>query len=151
MAAIRLMETKDLHTVAELEQECFTVPWSMTLLSDCLDSPLDKVWVLEEGGKIAGYCNFRVTAGEGELMRIAVLPAARGRGYGRDLMEILAEYARANRVDEISLEVRASNAAAISLYKSYGFKIEAVRKRYYSNPVEDALIMWRRGVEIITT
>ena len=111
MAAIRLMETKDLHTVAELEQECFTVPWSMTLLSDCLDSPLDKVWVLEEGGKIAGYCNFRV----------------------------------------ISLEVRASNAAAISLYKSYGFKIEAVRKRYYSNPVEDALIMWRRGVEIITT
>ena len=84
-------------------------------------------------------------------MRIAVLPAARGRGYGRDLMEILAEYARANRVDEISLEVRASNAAAISLYKSYGFKIEEVRKRYYSNPVENALIMWRRGVEIITT
>lgn len=80
MAAIRLMETKDLHTVAELEQECFTVPWSMTLLSDCLDSPLDKVWVLEEGGKIAGYCNFRVIAGEGELMRIAVLPAARGGG-----------------------------------------------------------------------
>lgn len=151
MAEIRLMETKDLPVVAEVEQKCFTVPWSMTLLSECLGSPLDKVWVLEEGGKIEGYCNFRVIAGEGELMRIAVLPASRGRGYGRELMEILAEYARANRVEEISLEVRASNSAAINLYKSYGFKIEAVRKRYYSSPVEDALIMWRRGVEIITT
>lgn len=80
MAAIRLMETKDLHTVAELEQECFTVPWSMTLLSDCLDSPLDKVWVLEEGGKIAGYCNFRVIAGEGELMADCRSSCGKGEG-----------------------------------------------------------------------
>lgn len=144
MASIRLMELKDLQDVAELEQKSFTVPWSGKLLEDCLESPLDKVWVLEEDGKIRGYCNLRVIAGEGELMRIAVLPASRGRGYGRELMEILAEYARTNQVEEISLEVRASNSAAINLYKSYGFKTEAVRKRYYTDPDEDALIMWRR-------
>lgn len=144
MASIRLMELKDLQDVAELEQKSFTVPWSGKLLEECLVSPLDKVWVLEDEGKIKGYCNFRVIAGEGELMRIAILPASRGRGYGRELMEILAEYARINQVEEISLEVRASNSAAINLYKSYGFKIEAVRKRYYTDPAEDALIMWRR-------
>lgn len=144
MASIRLMELKDLQDVAELEQKSFTVPWSGKLLEECLESPLDKVWVLEEDGKIMGYCNFRVIAGEGELMRIAVLPGSRGRGYGRELMEILAEYASINQVEEISLEVRASNSAAINLYKSYGFKTEAVRKRYYTDPAEDALIMWRR-------
>lgn len=144
MAAIRLMAPGDLAAVTELEQKSFTVPWSERLLAECLESPFDKVWVLEEDGGIEGYCNFRVIAGEGELMRIAVRPAKRGRGYGRKLMEILAEYARANQVEEISLEVRASNLHAISLYKSYGFKIEAVRKRYYTDPEEDALIMWRR-------
>lgn len=145
MASIRLMELKDLQDVAELEQKSFTVPWSGKLLEECLESPFDKVWVLEEGGKIKGYCNFRVIAREGELMRIAVLPASRGRGYGRELMEILAEYASINQVEEISLEVRASNSSAINLYKSYGFKTEAVRKRYYTDPAEDALIMWRRN------
>lgn len=144
MTAIRLMEPEDLSSVTELEQKSFTVPWSEALLSECLKSPYDKVWILENDGKIEGYCNFRVIAGEGEVMRIAVRPSVRGRGYGRKLMETMAEYASANQVEEVSLEVRASNLPAISLYKSYGFKIEAVRKRYYTDPAEDALIMWSR-------
>lgn len=144
MAYIREMVSEDLPAVTWLEEKSFTVPWSEDLILDALESPLDRMWVLVEDEYIAGYCNFRVIAGEGELMRIAVAPEARGRGYGRKLMEHLEKDARDHQVEDITLEVRASNEAAIGLYKSRGFQVEAVRKRYYTHPVEDAFIMWRR-------
>lgn len=109
-----------------------------------MESLLDRLWVLEENGAVVGYCNFRIIAGEGELMRIAVDPAFRGRGYARKLMEQLEREADKNQVRAMTLEVRASNETAIHLYESCGFQTEAVRKRYYTHPVEDALIMWRR-------
>ena len=84
-------------------------------------------------------------SGEGELMRIAVLPEYRGRGYSRKLMERLEESARAAGAQELTLEVRESNEAALHLYKSCGFRVEAVRKDYYRNPKENALILWKRG------
>lgn len=144
MAYIREMVSEDLPEVICLEEKSFTVPWSEDLLEDALESSLDRLWVLEENGGIVGYCNFRVIVGEGELMRIAVDPAYRGRGYARKLMEQLEKEADENQVGAITLEVRASNDPAIHLYKSYGFQTEAVRKGYYTHPVEDALIMWRR-------
>jgi ribosomal-protein-alanine N-acetyltransferase len=83
-----------------------------------------------------------VIAGEGELMRIAVHPELRGRGLSRKLMDQLEETAREKGAEALTLEVRKSNRTAIELYKSYGFGEEAVRKNYYENPAEDALIMW---------
>lgn len=144
MAYIREMVPEDLAVVADLEKVCFSVPWSEILLQEALECPLDHIWVLEEEMQVVGYCDFRVIAGEGELMRIAVSPKAQGRGYGRKLMEHLEADARACQAEEITLEVRASNESAIRLYKACGFQTEAVRKRYYTHPVEDALIMWRR-------
>lgn len=149
---IRKMAPKDIATVARLESRSFTVPWPEALLEDCLNSRIDKVWVLEESDHVSktpvlcGYCNFRIIAGEGELMRIAVAPEFRGRGYARNLMGILVADARQNQVSAITLEVRSSNLSAINLYKSYGFVIEAVRRNYYTKPVEDGLIMWRRHI-----
>ncbi|MEG1781299.1 MAG: ribosomal protein S18-alanine N-acetyltransferase [Clostridium sp.] len=148
------MEQRDLPAVAELETICFSVPWSMELLEACLENSLDRIWVLdiepetgsESESEIAAYCNFRVIAGEGELMRIAVRPELRGRGYARNLMETLVADARDSRTTAVTLEVRASNLSAVSLYKSYGFQIEAVRRDYYTHPVEDALIMWNREI-----
>ncbi len=144
MAYIREMVPEDLAAVAELEKACFSVPWSEILLQEALESPLDHIWVLEEEVQVVGYCDFRVIAGEGELMRIAVSPAVQGRGFGRKLMEQMEADARESQAEEITLEVRASNEPAIRLYKACGFQTEAVRKRYYTHPVEDALIMWRR-------
>ena len=107
---------------------------------------LDEAWILEtETGEPAAYANFRFLSGEGELMRIAVLPEYRGRGYSRKLMERLEESARAAGAQELTLEVRESNEAALHLYKSCGFRVEAVRKDYYRNPKENALILWKRG------
>lgn len=144
------MEVGDLPVVAELERSCFAVPWSEGLIGECLDGSIDKVWVLEIRTQaeypplIIGYCNFRVIAGEGELMRIAVSREYRGRGYARKLMENLVADAIENQVQAVTLEVRASNLFAVNLYKAYGFQIEAVRRGYYTEPTEDALIMWRR-------
>ena len=154
---IRKMESKDVAALTNMEQQCFTDPWSEKMMADLLDSSWDEVWVLEESESgdgtenLVGYINYRFIAGEGELMRIAVLPSMRGRGYSRKLMDVMVKAAAENGVSDITLEVRAGNAPAIGLYKSYGFVSEAVRKGDYDNPTEDADIMWLRGLPSIPT
>lgn len=159
--SLRSMEERDLAAAAELERLSFSAPWSEAILRESLESRLDFLWVLEqadgagesaeqageerktgENRSLAGYCNLRVIAGEGELMRIAVHPELRGRGLSRKLMDQLEKAAREQGAEALTLEVRKSNRTAVELYKSYGFREEAVRKNYYENPVEDALIMW---------
>lgn len=141
---IRRMEEKDLPLIADLETVCFTESWSYGILEAGIHSPYDIYFVLEQDGRILGYANLRILAGEGEIQRIAVLPEFRRLGVGRKLMDAMVEHARANQVCAITLEVRAGNEPARNLYESYGFVSEAVRKGYYRNPAEDAIIMWRR-------
>lgn len=135
-----------MSAVRELELMCFPDAWSETLLLQGLGSRLDMFWVLEEDGRICGYANLRIVAGEGEVERIAVHPDCRGRGFGRELMEEMVSFARKQGVKEMTLEVRAGNETAISLYTSSGFVKEAVRRGYYREPLEDAVIMWNRGI-----
>ena len=103
MAYIREMVPEDLTAVAELEKACFSVPWSEILLQEALESALDHIWVLEEEAQVVGYCDFRVIAGEGELMRIAVSPAVQGRGFGRKRMDQMEADATARQTEEITL------------------------------------------------
>lgn len=149
---IRRMEERDIPEVAELERICFSESWSERILESGLHSPYDVYYVFEQEGKILGYCNLRVLAGEGEVQRIAVHPDSRRLGVGRKMMDAMVEYAICERAYAISLEVREGNTAARNLYESYGFAGEAVRKAYYHNPTEDAVIMWKRDLpETITT
>lgn len=143
---IRRMAEHDLPLVAELEKRCFTESWSYGILEAGLHSPYDVYFVLEQNGQILGYANLRILAGEGEIQRIAVLPEFRRLGAGRKLMDAMVGYAREKQVYAITLEVRAGNQAARNLYESYGFTGEAMRKGYYRNPPEDAVIMWLRRV-----
>ena len=151
MAAFRRAEEKDLAALCAIEERCFGTPWSETTLKEMLESPLDLVFMAElpdmpgEEGHTAGYLNFRVIAGEGELMRVAVLPEQRGCGNAAGLMEEMMAAAETMGVSDITLEVRASNVPALKLYDRFGFKAEAVRKNYYDHPQEDAVIEWRRG------
>ncbi len=144
---IRRMSGADLETVAELEKLCFSEPWSYRILEAGVHSPYDVYYVWEQEGRVLGYCNLRVLAGEGEIERIAVHPDCRRLGLGRKMMEAMEAYASARGVSAVSLEVRKSNAAARNLYESCGFAAEAVRKGYYRNPAEDAVIMWKRRAE----
>lgn len=143
---IRRMQAGDLEQVAELEKCCFSESWSYRLLEAGLYSDYDIYYVFEQEEKILGYCNLRILAGEGEVQRIAVLPQYRGRGLGRKMMEAMMNISRENQVTAVSLEVRESNTAARSLYESYGFAEEAVRKDYYHEPTENAVIMWNRNL-----
>lgn len=146
VTVIRRMCIDDISAVYNLEQLCFTDPWSKDLLRQGIEQDFDVFWVIEEAGELCGYANLRVIAGEGEIMRLAVHPFCRGRGYGRKLMEQMEAFSRERGVSEVTLEVRAGNKTAINLYESCGFVKEAVRGGYYREPVEDALILWKRGI-----
>ena len=149
---LRKMEDRDVGSIVLLEQTCISDPGAEKMVADLIDSSWDEVWVLEaEEDGVVGYINFRFIAGEGELMRIAVLPNLRGRGLSRKLMDKMVESASKNAVTDMTLEVRAGNEPAIGLYRAYGFVSEAVRKGYYHNPTEDALIMWVHDMPSIPT
>ena len=143
---IRKMESRDLEQVAELEKVCFSEAWSWKLLEAGIHSPYDVSYVFEQDEQILGYCNLRILAGEGEIQRIAVLPPFRRLGVARKLMDAMVDFAVENKAAAVTLEVRESNRPARNLYESYGFTAEAVRKGYYRNPSEDAVIMWKRNL-----
>ena len=143
---VRPMTISDLEAVAYLEEACFSESWSENLLRSGLDCSLDTYLVYEFQGRVWGYCVFRSLGDEGELQRIAVNPQVQGQGIARKLMEAMDTIARMKGVRQMALEVRESNQRARNLYKSCGFKQEAVRRGYYHNPAEDALIMWNRGI-----
>lgn len=143
---IRRMEERDIPEIADLEQICFSESWSAHILEAGLHSPYDIYYVYEQDGQLLGYCNLRVLAGEGEIQRIAVRPGSRRLGVGRSMMDAMMDYAIRKKAYAISLEVRQGNTPARNLYESYGFTEEAVRKAYYHNPTEDAVIMWKRDL-----
>lgn len=139
----RRMTPDDIGRIVQLEQVCFSDPWSSKLLEDALESRWDTLFVAEYQGEVCGYAALRVLAGEGEIQRIAVFPECRRLGIGRELMEAMVTFSCEQGAEEMTLEVRAGNEAAIGLYKAYGFVEEGRRKCYYHDPTEDALIMWR--------
>lgn len=143
---VRPMTGWDIGQVADLEQVCFSESWSENLIRSGLDSRLDTYFVYVDHGYILGYAIVRILADEGEIQRIAVYPEYRRQGIARKLMDAMVTFARSRGVRAIALEVRESNQGARNLYDSYGFREEAVRRGYYRNPAEDAIVMWNREI-----
>lgn len=136
------MTADHLDAVAALERICFSDPWSRQLLADELDNDLSAFLVaLDEEGQVAGYAGLQVVLDEGTVTNIAVRPDCRRRGVAGQLLEVFLNFARGNRLAFLTLEVRASNYAAIALYGSRGFRGVGRRKNYYEHPREDAVIM----------
>ena len=138
------MTPEHLDEVAELERVCFSDPWSRNLLSEALKNDLSAYLVaLDDAGRVAGYAGLTVVLDEGSIDNIAVRPDCRRQGVAAQLLEVFLNFARGNQLAFLTLEVRASNYAAIALYGSRGFRAVGRRKNYYEHPVEDALIMTR--------
>ena len=135
------MTADDIKEVAMIEKECFSVPWSESAFADELKNSLAVYFVAKENGVCAGYCGFWNVAGEGDITNIAVAAAYRRQGVGSMLIKRLIEYSLNNRLSRLTLEVRASNAAAQGLYRKFGFKIVGERVDYYLDPRENAYIM----------
>lgn len=147
MITIRAMDEPDLDTVAEIEAETFSTPWSRSAFQRLIADPGPvRAWVALGNQRDApvGYAVYWFTVDEGELANIAVAPASRGQGVGKALLEHVIGVARRDGVSNLFLEVRASNQVAISLYTRYGFERVGLRRRYYNEPSEDALVLRMR-------
>ena len=141
---IEPMTAEHLDEIAALERVCFSDPWSRNLFAETLKNDLSAYLVaLDDAGRVAGYAGLTVVLDEGSIDNIAVRPDCRRRGVAAQLLEVFLNFAQGNRLAFLTLEVRASNYAAIALYGSRGFRTVGRRKNYYERPTEDALIMTR--------
>lgn len=150
---IREMTLQDVSAVAAIEKMCFSLPWSEQSLIDSVKREDTMFLVCEEfdeknsddtgdvNSNIAGYIGMYLSFDEGDITNVAVSPAHRKKGYGEALVSKAKELAREKQLEMILLEVRVSNAPAISLYKKMGFEELGIRKNFYEHPVEDAIIM----------
>ena len=141
---IRELAVADVEAVSRIEEAVFSMPWKPNDFLTMIEADYAHYFVAEEDGEIAGYCGVRNMAGEGEISNVAVEEKFRRRGIGRKLMEYMLKEAPSFGIGDLTLEVRVSNAPAISLYESLGFHKEGVRPGFYEKPKEDALIMWKR-------
>ena len=144
---IREMQIDDLDQVVEIENACFAVPWTETGFFSFLIREDALFLVAEEKGMILGFCGVLMVLDEGDITNVAVNPEHRRSGIGSQLVESLIRETEARGVKTLHLEVRQSNNAAISLYRSHGFEDNGVRKGYYESPTEDALLMKRVCLE----
>ena len=127
--------------IALLERECFADPWSQQSIASELHNPLSLWLVAQEGQTLLGYVGSQTCLDETDMMNIAVSPASRRQGVARALIEALVSALRERGSKQLTLEVRASNGPARRLYESLGFLQVGLRKNYYRNPKEDALIL----------
>ena len=126
--------------VAEIEKSCFSLPWSEDAFYGELDNPLATYVVAVDGTDVLGFAGVHEISGEGYITNIAVSESARRRGIGRVLLEKLIDICK-DKCTFVTLEVRAGNAPAISLYEKLGFEKLGIRKNFYEKPTEDAIIM----------
>lgn len=134
----------DLPHILKIELASYDYPWSLGNFRDSMLAGYS-TWVREVAGEIVGYYVMMLAAGEGHLLNMTVAPAWRRHGLGRSLLAHCLTSAREHSAASLFLEVRPSNAAALSLYHSSGFVDLAVRRGYYPGPNgrEDAVIMKR--------
>ncbi|MCD7716343.1 MAG: ribosomal protein S18-alanine N-acetyltransferase [Lachnospiraceae bacterium] len=142
---IDVMQFTDIPEVAAIERRTFSQPWTEKGFRDALEQGASLYLVARLGDRheIVGYCGFQQGLDEAELLNVAVREDARKNGVGYAMMRLLLKLGRERGVHRFVLEVRESNAAALHLYEKLGFVVEGVRKNFYQQPTENAVIMSR--------
>lgn len=145
---VRMQKTPaHLNGAAELEKLCFSSPWSATSLELLTNDGIGVGYILTVPTApgvepaVAAYGGMLITVDEGQITNVAVHPDHRRKGFGAAIVRALLRHAKDERLESVSLEVRASNTAAIELYKRAGFVEAGRRKGFYNKPTEDALVM----------
>lgn len=140
----RVMTVDDIPMVQLVERKCFTTPWSRNIFVSEVTRNDNAIYVVAAlGERIVGYAGIWIILDEGHITNIAVDPAYQRQGIGQGLMDVLTAAAMQRGVIAMTLEVRVSNASAQALYMKLGFIPNGIRKQYYQDDKEDALIMWR--------
>ena len=133
----------DATGIAELEDLIFSDAWSYRDVQDLICTEGGMCFTAVEDGKVIAYVIGRLIAPEGEIYRVAVAPHKRQRGIGYRLLDYAVKTSKGQGLERLFLEVRSRNIPARKLYTAYGFKEIGVRKNYYKNPQDDAIIMLR--------
>lgn len=142
MISILPLSIDHIKELCKLENATFSEPWSeMTFVKE-LENPYSHYFIAVKDEKIVGYAGMCAVLDEGHIMNIAVGKDQRGTGIGKKLVQTLIDKAHQLDLMGLTLEVRAGNTAAISLYESFGFVSVGEREGYYRYPTEDARIMW---------
>jgi [ribosomal protein S18]-alanine N-acetyltransferase len=139
----RFMTLNDIDAVLQVEHASFTVPWSReAFYNELVYNRYAKYIVMVHEGRIIGYAGMWVVIDEAHITNVAVLPEFRGKNLGEALMRKLMETAKQLGAVTMTLEVRVSNHVAQSLYRKLGFRNGGIRRHYYPDNLEDALVMW---------
>jgi ribosomal-protein-alanine N-acetyltransferase len=141
------MRRRHLRSVLRIEQQVYPRPWSSSLFLSELALVGSRCYVVARAARgIVGYGGAMFVAGDAHITTLAVDPPWQRRGIGTRVLVALARAARERGVEQLTLEVRASNRAAQELYRRFGFTAAGVRRGYYADNGEDAIVMWARGV-----
>lgn len=140
---IRALELGDLGDIEEIEERAYPTPWSRSMFASELAKPTSICLGAFEGAELVGYVINSRYVDAWHIMNVAVAPERQRRGIATALLERLFELTRNDERRGFTLEVRVSNEAAIRLYENLGFESRGVRRGYYTDNREDALIMWR--------
>lgn len=135
------MTSAHVAQIAELEKRCFNDPWSENSIASELNNRLSCWLVALEGDVVIGYVGSQTVLGETDMMNIAVHPDYRNQGVAKNLIQTLMDTLSGQGSHSLMLEVRQSNEPAKNLYASLGFETVGIRKNYYRNPKENALIL----------
>jgi [ribosomal protein S18]-alanine N-acetyltransferase len=152
--ALEAATEDDVPALLELERHCFSQPWTARNFRDAMAEPerglllvLREPWPRGDPRRgVIAYCSFQTVVDEMHIHNLAVWPAQQGRGLGRKLLELALGLGARRGAQKALLEVRQSNWAAQRLYRSLGFQGVAVRRGYYTHPIEDALILEKRDL-----
>jgi [ribosomal protein S18]-alanine N-acetyltransferase len=144
---IRRAVKEDIEALAYLEALCFSSPWSReAFVQDITGNPLARYFIATENETPVAYGGLWMIFPEGHITNIAVHPKYRQRGIGAALLKELILKSEEEGITSHTLEVRVSNRAALGLYYKFGFSDAGIRKNYYEDTKEDALILWRESM-----
>jgi ribosomal-protein-alanine acetyltransferase len=146
MITARAMTKADVKAVYEIEVLSFRTPWSLRSLMGELKNRVAHYTVLERDGELIGYCGMWVMFEEAHITNIAIHPAFRGHGYGKQLLHAAMRAAASFGAEMMTLEVRETNTVAQRMYDEMDFLQQGRRKKYYSDTGEDALLLWNRNI-----
>lgn len=141
MQVFRKIEESDIEQIASLEQQIFTDAWTSQGIGETYCQKQAFITVSEEEGRINGYCIIYYVLDEGEIARIAVDSNFRKQGIGHRLLDYTSSVCREKGVTRLLLDVRESNQGARAFYKNCGFAEDGIRKNFYENPTEHAVLM----------
>ncbi|WP_163538259.1 ribosomal protein S18-alanine N-acetyltransferase [Gracilibacillus sp. YIM 98692] len=139
----RKMTENDIEAVSQIDEKSFPKPWPKQIYYEEMNlNQYAKYFVTTVNEEVVGFCGTWMVLDEAQVTNIAIHPAYRGRGLGEGLFQYVINYAVAHDVKHLSLEVRMSNLVAQRMYKKFGLQPGGVRKNYYTDNQEDALVLW---------